>query len=60
MPDVSSQTVILALTVTIVVGVLVWLASLIPMPATFQMIVRVVATCALVLWLLRTFGLLQF
>jgi len=60
MPTASSSTVIHALTVTIAVGVLVWLASLLPTPALFQTIVRVVATCALVLWLLRTFGLLAF
>ena len=61
MPSASSNTVVHAIVVTLVVGVLVWLVDYIPwIAAPFKTIARVVAVCALVLWLLRTFGLLSF
>ncbi len=42
----------------IVVGLLLWLVSLIPMDATIHLIIRVVVVIAIVLWLLRLFGVL--
>ncbi len=42
----------------IVVGLLLWLISMIPMDAQIHLIIRVVVIIAVVLWLLRVFGLL--
>lgn len=42
----------------IVVGVLLWLTSFIPMDATVRRILQVVVIVVLVLWLLQSFGLL--
>lgn len=51
----SILTVVLVL---IVVGVLLWLVSMIPMDATIHLVIRVVVIIAVVIWLLGVFGLL--
>ncbi len=45
--------------VLIVVGVLLWLVTLIPMDPKIRMIIQVVVVIAVVLWLLTAFGLLD-
>jgi hypothetical protein len=42
----------------VVVGVIVWLLLMIPMPEPFPTIVKVVAAIFLILWILRGTGLL--
>jgi hypothetical protein len=44
--------------VLIVVGVLLWLVSMIPMDGTIKQIIKVVVIIAVVLWLLSVFGIL--
>ena len=43
----------------VVVGLLLWLISLIPMDATIRKIIHIVAIIAVVLWLLIQFGVLD-
>ncbi len=50
----SLITIILAL---VVLGVVLWLVSLIPMDGTIKKIITVVAVIAAVVWLLKAFGL---
>ncbi len=45
--------------VLMVVGVLLWLVGMIPMDAVILKIIRVVTLIAVVLWLLKGFGLLS-
>lgn len=44
--------------VLIVVGVLLWAVDMIPMDPAIHTIIRVVVIVAVVIWLLRAFGLL--
>jgi hypothetical protein len=46
------------LVMLVVVGVLLWAVSFIPMDATIHLILRAVVVFAIVLWLLQQFGLL--
>jgi hypothetical protein len=41
----------------IVIGLLYWLVSLIPLPAPFPTVVKVIAIIILVLYVLQAFGL---
>ncbi len=50
-------TVVIALCV---VGVLLWLVNRIPMQATIKNILNTVVVIAVVIWLLRVFGLMSY
>ncbi len=52
----SLITIVVAL---VIVGVVLYLLTLIPMDATVAIIIRVVVILATVLWLLETFGILS-
>lgn len=49
----SLVTILIAL---IIVGAIVYIADLLPIDATFKLIIRVVAIVALVIWLLKGFA----
>jgi type IV secretory pathway TrbL component len=44
----------------VVVGVLLWAVSLIPMDATIHLILRAVVVIAVIVWLLQQFGVLRY
>ena len=46
--------------VLIVIGVLLWLVNLIPMPGTIKSILNTVVVICVVLWLLNVFGVLSY
>jgi hypothetical protein len=50
--------IISVLVVLIVIGVLLWCITLLPMDPTIAQIIRVLVLIATVLWLLSVFGLL--
>ena len=53
------MTLISILVVLIVVGIILWLISMIPMDGTIKTIIRVLVIIVVVLWLLQAFGLLS-
>lgn len=54
------MSIIPILVMLVVVGVLLWAVSLIPMDATIHLILRAVVVIAVILWLLQQFGVLRY